>query len=273
MTQEPQEETIKDPIIALLGKGYKRDQLIKDFRFAERTVDAAIRAYKELNNGNTGELKEDDRPIVDEGASAPSSKSGGKGVTGTSGRDGALAIRKDKESVLPEWLEGDVAEIFDGNLRDRKIFMAGMSVPLMGLRLFSEGVKPIIDLLATWQEGQAQAARAAQGSGIDMAREAGESAATAVGKFFMDTKPWLATAQDPMKAMFVDTIRPMFQQLMGQVMGGFMKGPGLTPGPSGAAGQPTATQPGQPPQRQPPASTFGAEQVSKEEIEEVFGND
>ena len=53
-------------------------------------------------------------------------------------KDGKLAIRKEKESVLPEWLETDVAEIFDGNLRDRKIFMAGMSVPLMGLRLFGE---------------------------------------------------------------------------------------------------------------------------------------
>lgn len=31
----------------------------------------------------------------------------------SSGRDGILAIRKEKESVLPEWLETDVAEIFD----------------------------------------------------------------------------------------------------------------------------------------------------------------
>ncbi len=117
-----------------------------------------------------------------------------------------------------------------------------------------------------WQEGQAQAARAAQGSGIDIAREAGEAAATGVGKFFMDTKPWLAAAQDPMKAMFVDTMRPMFQQLTGQLLGGLMKGPVPIPGPSGAAGQPTATPSGQPAQGSPPASTFGAEQVSKKEI-------
>jgi hypothetical protein len=32
-----------------------------------------------------------------------------------------LALLKDKESVLPDCLEGDVAEIFDGNIRDRKI--------------------------------------------------------------------------------------------------------------------------------------------------------
>ncbi len=51
MSDKPQEENIKDQIIGLLEKGYKRDQLIKDFKFAERTVDAAIRAYKEFNNG------------------------------------------------------------------------------------------------------------------------------------------------------------------------------------------------------------------------------
>ena len=35
---------------------------------------------------------------------------------------------------LPGWPEADVAEIFDGNLRDRKIFMAGMSVPIENAR-------------------------------------------------------------------------------------------------------------------------------------------
>ena len=76
MTDKPQDETIKDQIIALLEKGYKRDQLIKDFKFAERTVDAAIRVYKELSNGNAEDAKESSRPIADDGASAPSSTTG-----------------------------------------------------------------------------------------------------------------------------------------------------------------------------------------------------
>src|SRR4030042_2663193 len=50
-------------------------------------------------------------------------------------RDNTLALRKERESVLPEWLEADVAEIFDGNLKDRKIFMAGRRVPMRGLRM------------------------------------------------------------------------------------------------------------------------------------------
>lgn len=138
--------------------------------------------------------------------------------------------------------------------------MAGMSVPLMGLRLFAEGMKPIIDLQATWQEGQAQAARAAQGSGLEMAREAGEAAAGGVAKYFMDTKPWLSASPDPMKAMMVDSIRPIFQQLMGTLMKGF--------------GTPAAGAPSQPQQRpsqgQAAESTPGVERVSEQEMKEAF---
>lgn len=203
MTEKQQAETVKNRIIGLLRRGYTRGQLINDFGFAHRTVDGAIKAYKELESDDTEEDNE--------------------GTT-SSVRDGVLAIRKEKESVLPEWLEVDVAQIFDGAVQDQRIFLAGMSVPLMGLRLFAEGVKPIIDLMATWQRGQAEAAQAAQGSGIEMAKAAGEAAAMGVGRYFQETKPWLASSPDPWRAMMVDTVRPIFQQIMGQVMGGFMAG-------------------------------------------------
>jgi hypothetical protein len=133
MIDKQQDETIKGRILELLKKGYSRSQLINDFNFAERTVDAAIKDYKE--QGGDEETKE---------SSAPP------------GKDNTLALRKEKESVIPEWLEADVADIFDGNIRDRKIFMAGMSVPMMGLRMFSESVKPLTELLATFQKGQAE---------------------------------------------------------------------------------------------------------------------
>src|SRR4030043_354512 len=99
-------------------------------------------------------------------------KAGKESLPASVGKDSSLAIRKEKESVLPEWLETDVAEIFDGNIRDRKIFMAGMSVPLMGLRLFGESIKPLVELMSTWQKGQAEAARAMQGSGNETAQTA-----------------------------------------------------------------------------------------------------
>jgi hypothetical protein len=186
-------------------------------------------------------------------------------------RDGALAVHKATESILPEWVSRDVAEIFDGQTRDQRIFLAGMSVPLMGLRLFAEGVKPIIDLLTVWQKGQAEAARVAQGSGIEIANAAGQAAAGGVAKWFMETKPWLSTAPDPMKAMMVDSIRPFFQQMMGQVMGTFMrvmpKGqPGVQPSQTGQPGFETS-QSGQLGFQQP----GGVQQATEDEVREVFG--
>lgn len=87
----------------------------------------------------------------------------GKALTATSGRDSALALRTEKQSVLPEWVALDIANLFDGSTRDQKILLAGISIPLMGLRLFRETVEPLTDLLSVWQQGQAQAAQATQG--------------------------------------------------------------------------------------------------------------
>jgi hypothetical protein len=263
MDDRSQDASIKERIIGLLKKGYTRSQLINDFGFAERTVDAAIKAYKELDDSSGDGAKEGGKPTGNGGASTP--KGTGKGAAGSPGRDGALAFRKEKESVLPEWLERDVAEIFDGQPRDQKIFLAGMSVPLMGLRLFAEGVGPIIELLATWQEGQAQAARVAQGSSTEIARRAGEAAAGGVAKFFMDTKPWLSTAPDPWKAMIVETMRPVMQQMTGQLIGGFMRSapqahPGIQSPLQGQAGS----------QSPPTAQPGTLQEATKEEIEEVF---
>jgi len=226
--EDKQDETMKERIIGLLRKGYKRGQLIHDFGFAERTVDAAIRTYKELSNGNAGGDKESGTPTADEEASAPPSKSRGRGATGTAGRDGLLAIRKEKESVLPEWLESDVAEIFDGQTRDQRIFLAGMSVPLMGLRLFAEGVKPIIDLLSVWQQGQAEAARAAQMGGSEMAAQAAQQAAQGVAAYLEQTKPWISASSNPMQAMLADLMRPLLQNVMSRFI----------PGMPAALGQP-----------------------------------
>src|SRR3989304_4903109 len=155
MVDNPQEETIRGRLLVLLNKGYSRSQLINDFGFAERTVDAAIKEFKEQTGSDADEAGK---------ASLPSAK------------DGMLAVRKDKESVLPEWLEPEIADIFDGNIRDRKLFMAGMSVPLMGLRLFGEAVKPITDLYSVWQQAQVDVAKSMQGSSAETAHAAVQQA-------------------------------------------------------------------------------------------------
>ena len=202
----------------------------------------------------------------------------GKEPSSPPARDNTLAIRKERESVLPEWLEADVAEIFDGNLRDRKLFMAGMSVPMMGLRMFSESVKPLTDLLATWQKGQAEAARAMQGSGIETAQLAAQQVLSqAMPQILGAVKSQAVTASpDPVGSMMTRMIEPYLQHMMGTFMGGMMPGmapPGFTP-PQGT--QPnqaqTTNQSGQPtPGHQPQSPHLGGvEQASKNEIEEAF---
>jgi len=209
----------------------------------------------------------------------------GKEPSSPPARDNTLAIRKERESVLPEWLEADVAEIFDGNLRDRKLFMAGMSVPMMGLRMFSESVKPLTDLLATWQKGQAEAARAMQGSGIETAQLAAQQVLSqAMPQILGAVKSQAVTASpDPVGSMMTRMIEPHLQNMMGAFMGGFgMPGISMMPGmaPTGVV-HPQGIQPspgqantkaGQPPSgnqsQSPPVGEV--EQASKNEIEEAF---
>jgi len=214
-------------------------------------------------------------------------KAGKEPFSTSTSRDGALALRKEKESVLPEWLEGDVAEIFDGNIRDRKIFMAGMSVPLMGLRMFSETVKPLTDLLSTWQKGQAEAARAVQGSGYETAQLAAQQVISqAMPQILGAVKDnSVASSPDPVGSMMTRMIDPYLQQMMGSFMGGMMQfgqNPGMMPGmvqpgftpPQGARPNPgqTTNQTGQTTPGSQPQSPHlgGVEQASKNEIEEAF---
>jgi len=190
----------------------------------------------------------------------------GKEAVASSSRNDTLALRKSGESVLPEWLGKDIVEIFDGEIRDRKIFMAGISVPLMGLRLFAEGVKPIIDLMATWQKGQAEAAQATQQSGIEIAQTAGEAAASGVARFFMETKPWQQQEKksNPLQGMMVESIKPYFQQVMGNVLGGLM---GMT-----SQGQAGTQAPAPGTQSNQAGMAGNIQQASDEEIEEAFND-
>ncbi len=195
-------------------------------------------------------------------------KAGKEPFSTTSPKDGALALRKEKESVLPEWLEADVAEIFDGNLRDRKIFLAGMSVPMMGLRMFSETIKPLTDLLSTWQKGQAEAARAMQGSGYETAQLAAQHVISqAMPQILSAVKSQAVNASpDPMGVMMTRLIEPHLHNMMGMFMSGF--------GMPGAPGQPQQQPQGQPlpgqPGFHPPAP--GSGQASEDEIKEAFGD-
>jgi hypothetical protein len=188
----------------------------------------------------------------------------GKVSPSPSVKENPLVIRKEKESVLPEWLETDVAEIFDGNIRDRKIFMAGMSVPMMGLRMFTETIKPLTDLLSTWQKGQAEAARAMQGSGIETAQLAAQQVISqAMPQILGAVREQSASrSPNPVGDMMVRLIEPHLQNMMGTFLGGFgMPGMGMMP------------RPAQPPQPNGPGVQQTAQrfkQATEDEIKEAF---
>jgi len=202
-------------------------------------------------------------------------KAGKEPFAPTPSKDGALALRKEKGSVLPEWLEADVAEIFDGNIRDRKIFMAGMSVPMMGLRMFTETIKPLTDLLSTWQKGQAEAARAMQGSGTETAQLAAQQVISQAMPQILSAVREQGTSRsaNPMGDMMVRLIEPQFQNLMGTFMGGFgMPGMGMMPpagqAPPGQTYRPPASSGNQP----GPQPSGTASEASKEDIQEAFND-
>lgn len=194
----------------------------------------------------------------------------GKGSSSTTPpKEAGLAIRKDKESVLPEWLEPNVAEIFDGNIRDRKIFLAGMSVPMMGLRMFSETIRPLVELLSTWQKGQTEAARAMQGSGEETVQQAIHGVISqmmpqilgAVREQAADRSP------NPMGAMMTRIMEPHLQNMMGSLIAGFGT-PGMGMMPPGQAHPGQFYQP--PGFQHGPQSLGQTKEISKEEIEEAF---
>lgn len=246
MVEQSNEKSTKEKIIDLLRKGYTRSQLIGDLEFAERTVDSAIKEYREIHGDDPGDQSEanghDPRGLALQG--------GGKG--------NSALIRKQSEAVLPEWLQTAVSELFDGSEEQKRIFLAGSAVPIMGLRIFCESVVPIVQLLSVWQKGQAEAALAAQQSGSELARAAAEQAAMGIGQKVVQAMKQQAVAQspNPMMEMMVDAIRPQFTQLMGNLMGSLVSG---------------KTQPGQGTPL-PMQSRQNGGQASAEEIEEVFRN-
>jgi hypothetical protein len=202
-------------------------------------------------------------------------KAGKEPFATTSPKDGALALRKEKESVLPEWLEADVAEIFDGNLRDRKIFMAGMSVPMMGLRMFAESTKPLTDLLSAWQKGQAEAVRAMQGSGAETAQLAAQQVISQAMPQILSLvrEQGAGRSTNPVGDMMVRLIEPQLQNMMATFMGGFgMPGMGMMP-PPGQVPLGQTYRPPASPGHQPGLKPSGpASEASKEDIEEAFND-
>ena len=237
MTDKPQEESIKDQIIELLGKGYTRVQLIKDFNFAERTVDNAIKEYKEQHGD-----------VVDEP----------KKNNGSDTRSLAIPAKLDiKQVIAPEYLINHLSFV-DGD--SRQTFVDALLVYEAARRSVMEDVMILQGLAAAnaqTTETQLKVLRAAKSESSEIAQAAAEEAAGIVGQQVLEAARQAASAgsPNPMAAMLAQTIQPHFAQMFARMFGMFS---GL--------GQP----PQQSPPQGPPVSMPSAEQIGEDEIEEVF---
>lgn len=161
-------------------------------------------------------------------------KERGQEVAGTPAKEPSVlpAITKGTEAVLPEYLSGEISEYFDGSLEQQRIFKAGIMVPLMGMRLFAEMVKPLTMLINAMKGDQVEATMKAMALGQqqahDAAMEASSMTAAQVGALMKESAAASAVAgsKDPMKVMAAQQMQPLFTQMMNLLMSRVMPGLG-----------------------------------------------
>jgi len=248
MTEKQQDDTIKGRIMALLQKGYGRAQLINDFSFAERTVDSAIKDYKEQGGVEDGEPKKNDE--FDTKALALPAK---------------LDI---KQVIAPEYLIKHLSFVDGGQ---RQTFIDALLVYEAARRSVMEDIV-IIQGLASAQaqitDTQIKLLREAKSDSKEVAHAAAEEAAWRVGQQVQEiarqvTKP---ESPNPMASMFSQTIQPYFSQALSQMFGMF-GGFGVPGGMMPPVGQPGQVPPGG---GQPSVAPPGSKQISDEEMEAAF---
>lgn len=221
---ELEEEGLGEEVDKLLEQGYSQKE-IRGQGYSASLIRQRVR-----------------KKVKKEGKQAPESHNGG-------GRGEIGITIKEKETVLPEWLEQQVSELYNGNEQTRKVFMAGMSIPLLGMRLFAESFKPMLELMRVDQARQAEAAKVAAGGSEEVARRTVAEAVPYLERIAKDAA--LSSSPNPMGAMFAQTLQPVLTQAMSGMMGIF--------GKKGLPGQ--ASQP----QLQPQQA-----EASKAEVEEAF---
>ena len=206
----PEDDSLASQIRELLADGVKGKDII-EMGYAESTVRQEARKWAK-KNGNAG-----------------------------NGKPTASLTIKEKETVIPEWLEGQVAELMDGSVANQKAFIAGMAIPLLGMRMWAEGCKPMLELMRVDQARQAEAAKAASGGSEDVAQQTIVQAMP----YFKDmiTEVSRNQAVNPMQSMFVRMLEAPLQGVMSNLFTGMFKQPGQPQG----QGQQAPSQSGLPP--------------------------
>lgn len=159
-------------------------------------------------------------------------KAEGKDVPGTTPSEGSPfpVTTKGSEAILPEYLSGEISEYFDGSPEQQAIFKAGIMVPLMGMRLFAEMVKPLTTLINAMKGDQVTAMMEAMALGQQQAADAATMASQQTASQVIaamkegETARAVAGSANPMQAMAAQTMMPLFQNLMQGLVGRLMPG-------------------------------------------------
>jgi len=251
MTDKQQDDTIKGRIIGLLQKGYNRGQLINDFSFAERTVDSAIKDYREQGGSEADEPKKSE-DLDSKSLSLPAK----------------LDIR---QVIAPEYLIKHLSFVDGGQ---RQTFIDALLVYEAARRSVMEDIV-IIQGLASAQaqitDTQLKILREAKSDSREVAHAAAEEAAWRVGQQVQEVARQTAKPEspNPMASMFTQAVQPYFSQALGQMFGmfgNFGAPGGMMPPP---AGQPGQTPPGG---GQPSVAPPGSKKISDEEMEAAFND-
>jgi hypothetical protein len=252
VTEKQQDDTIKGRIFALLQKGYSRGQLINDLSFAERTVDSAIKDYKEQGGNEADEPKKGDD--FDPKALALPAK---------------LDI---KQVIVPEYLIKHLSFVDGGQ---RQTFIDALLVYEAARRSVMEDIV-IIQGLASAQaqitDTQIKLLREAKSDSKEVAHAAAEEAAWRVGQQVQEVARQAAKPEspNPMASMLSQTMQPYLSQAFAQmfgIFGGF--------GAPGGMAQPSAGQPAKAAQGvgQPSTNPPGSKQISDEDMEAIFNDE
>ena len=212
MVDEEKEQTIKDKIIELLDKSYKRSQLINDFGLAPSTVDTVIREYKGRHGGK---LPAERSPAAN----------GGK----------FEVMKMDTKQIIPPEQALVGIRLQDGEYKLG--FQDGMSVLLMAARYNQILAASQSEILTN----QIKIMEESRKGSMDMANEAAMKAAAATGAQIMPRLDQLANqmtagSQNPMASMMTTLMMPSMQQAAQKLAGLFTKTqPGAQPGATGQA--------------------------------------
>ena len=212
MTDEGQNETIKQKLLELLAKGYQRGQLINDLGYAQRTVDEAIREYKEkhgeLPSKETGPSKEIKHELM---------KLGQKDMVAPESIVETLVLPQDGKTASV-WKDGYLSCLYQvfGVARLLQVMSAGQA-------------DVVTSQLQLWQ----QARESSKDIALDAARQTALEIANVIDdKVSQATRP--ASSEKSLADRMMGPVADMMGQQMSKMFGGMMLGgqgqpPGAAP--------------------------------------------